>query len=548
MRKESAAALFAASVVVGALGTLAVSSITDSQSSVSGTLRVAVAMGGTVQQVQAEVVGISGDVTPLHITADDTAALQANAAEPVKVTGDLHDGTLDVSSIVPTAAKAAPTAAAPANMNVALVLIQAAGTTNPYTLADAQAALDKSVAFWRSTSGGQMTVNARVFGPYTSTLSPGDCSISDWVNAGATAATAQGYSPTTFSDIVTMANLALGFGGCWSGIGYVGSPGAVVATKNAVTIEHEVGHNLGMWHSGAVFGGRLPEIDYADETDVMGTGSDPSYQGRPYGAAHKATIGWLPQSEIATVASGTQTLALTANEDPVCVAPCVELVRVGAYDIERRLPVGLDTGMLGGVYVHSHVFTGTSDEWIPDMPTRQTAAGQGGGPLYVGETFSDASGTLLGGQPMSVKVLANDPAAATASVQVCVGTCGTPPSTSTTTTSIAPTSTSTTVGPTTTTTVTPGKQGAPALTATVLADGTVRVSWTQPITIARTAIQLVRGPSPTHVNGIGTFYNGQLAQGFYIDTRAPAGVSYYLARFTTAGTATAWSVPVSITR
>ena len=150
-------------------------------------------------------------------------------------------------------------------------------------------------------------------------------------------------------------------------------------------MEHELGHNLGLWHAG-----RVPRaasapcsasclIDYGDPTDVMG---DPT-RNRGYSAEHKYTLGWIPASEVRTVTSGTQTIALTASEDPL-VAGSIELIHVRAadgtlYAIDRRASVGYDAG-LSGVWIRRGRVDGDAT----------TPSSCGARALGAGQTFTDS--------------------------------------------------------------------------------------------------------------------------------------------------------------
>jgi hypothetical protein len=181
-------------------------------------------------------------------------------------------------------------------------------------------------------------------------------------------------------------------------------------------IEHELGHNLGLLHAGAygcaaasMSAGCL--VDYGDPTDVMG---DPTAD-HGYSAEHKYQLGWIPASEVRTVTTGTQTIALTAAEHPL-VAGSTELIRVRAADgtlfaIDRRASVGFDVG-LSGVWIRDVAKAGTDDTEL----MRSTA-------LTAGETFTDAVHRI------TIKTV--DDRASTASVEVCVGPCVVPIATQT---------------------------------------------------------------------------------------------------------------------
>lgn len=535
------AGVAAVALVVGGVIGAAVAPDNTSSTTVTGRLMVAVAMGGV--PIEASVRTASGSV-PLDITNAAQAQALELANDDVHATGTKNDdGTLTVAKIEPASARQ-PTAGLStmaSNMKLAVVLLHAPGSTaEPVTTTYAQQAFfgsyPQSVNTWFSeVSGGQEHVTGQVFGWYNAPSSwSGGCPSINAVDYATQAAQTAGVNLSSFTNVVAVTpNVSCPY----AGIAWVGSGGVHLNGGISLGVaEHELGHNLGLWHAGLYTCASEVQCtsDYGDGSDTMGSGN-----GHHYDAIHKQIIGWLPPSSIVTQSSGTQTYTLTPEENPT--AGGVQLVYAqGAthrVSVERRAPVGFDSA-LNGVYVHVADFTGTDDTVVP-----QTFSSTG---LQPGQSYTEPV------QHVTTTVNADG------TVTVCVGPCGAPPPTtttvagSTTTTGSSSTTTTkpttTTVGPVTTTTR-PGVQQPPTLGATVQADGTVKVTWTPPRTIARTALQLLRGPSPSHVGTVGTFYLSALDQGYYIDARVPVGTTaYYKARFTTAGTATAWSAVVSVTR
>jgi hypothetical protein len=339
-------------------------------------------------------------VVPLNVGAYDHAQLLALAGKRVSVAGSRISLT---SSVTAHAVVATPRA-----MRIAVVLMRLPGSSaEPVSKASVQASTfgpTSSVADWFSKmSGGQVAVTGTVYGYFNGVKS---CDLATQIAAATAAAAGAGYVTSAYDHLVVYTpSQPCGF----TGIGWVGYGGAMLnGTMNRGVMEHELGHNLGLLHSGLYSCGLAAPspsclVDYGDPTDVMGI----SVNNRGYNAEHKFTIGWLPASEIRTVTSGTQTVALTASENPL-VADSKELIHVHAADgtllaIDRRASVGYDAG-LSGVWIRRVAYVKTDDTEL--ILNHALAAGQ---------TFT-AHG-------VTIKTLSDS--GTTASIKVCVGPCGT---------------------------------------------------------------------------------------------------------------------------
>ena len=323
---------------------------------------------------------------------------------------------IGLAGLAPAGADAAGTARASAtrptrSLRAAVVLLHLSGASSVSVSKAAMQAVmfagSKSVANWYSqTSGGQLAVTGTVFGYYAGVRS---CDLATELNAGAAAAAADGYVAADYTNLIVYApSQACDF----SGMGWIGGNGVFLnGNAGAGLIEHELGHNLGLLHAGAYACGAAPVsggclLEYADPTDVMGdTALD-----HEFSAEHKYMLGWIPAPEVRTVTSGTHTIALTAEEDPL-VAGATELIHVRAADgtlfaIDRRVSAGYDVGV-GGVWIRQVAAVRTDDTELVRS-----------GALAAGETFVDAA------HDVSVTTLTDS--GATASVRVCVGPCAAP--------------------------------------------------------------------------------------------------------------------------
>ena len=294
-------------------------------------------------------------------------------------------------------------------MRIAVVLMHVAGSTSAAAgKASVQASMfgsTKSVADWFSqTSGGQVTVTGTVYGYYPGVRS---CDLSTQLAAGAAAAASGGYRASDYDHLVVYTPDQ----GCpFAGMGWIGESGVFLnGDTSPGVVEHELGHNLGLWHAGAYMCGSAPIsasclVEYGDQADVMGAPET----NHGYSAEHKRMLGWIPVNEVRTVTSGVAIVALTASEHPR-IAGAIELIHLRAPDgtlfaIDRRSSVGYDAG-LSGVWIRKVGSVGSDDVEL----VRDSA-------LPAGATFADPV------HHVSVTVLTDH--GSTASVQVCVGPCG----------------------------------------------------------------------------------------------------------------------------
>ena len=340
----------------------------------------------------------SGDV-PLVVPASAHATVLALAGHGVQVRGSRIAAS---STVQPKVAHAVGA------MRIAVVLMRLPGSTaEPVSKAAVKMSTfgpTNSVAQWYSQmSGGQVAVTGTVYGYFPGVRT---CDLSTQLDAAAAAARRSGYVASNYDHLVVYTPTQ----SCaFAGIGWVGENGVFLnGSTTPGLMEHELGHNLGVWHAGRYACGAAPFsakclLVYGDPADVMG---DP-YSNHGYSAEHKHALGWIPDAEVRTVASGTQTIALTASEDPV-VAGSTELIHLRAtdgtlYAIDRRASIGYDAG-LSGVWIRRVASLNSDDTQLVRN-----------GALGAGATFTDPV------HHVTIKTLADS--GPRASVQVCVGAC-----------------------------------------------------------------------------------------------------------------------------
>jgi uncharacterized protein YaiE (UPF0345 family) len=271
-------------------------------------------------------------------------------------------------------------------------------------------------------------VTGSIFGPYDSPLPKGSCEIPDWTAAGEAIAAKDGYSRTAFDDIVIATPSD---GVCpYAGIGNFGSRGVRLdGTFNVGVIAHELGHNFSLAHAGtlacgtASIGGSCTADQYGDPFDDMGRTSPP----RHYSAVHKRMLGWLPDDETTTVASGAQTVAVSASEQRSVGSTQLVVVSMPngtRYAIERRASYGAFDQSMAGVWVRIWGAPGTATLGPDDTQLLDMTPGSAGGftdaNLAAGRSFVDAANNI------TIRNLWEGNASSV--LQVCVGACPAAPS------------------------------------------------------------------------------------------------------------------------
>jgi M6 family metalloprotease-like protein len=313
-----------------------------------------------------------GTRVPLHFKSRPPTNLLTG--DYVRVHGQPSGGTLILESggtnVTVTSKTTSPTATLPNTLGgqstlVILVNFQDAPDNEPYSVADAQSVVfGTASSFFLENSYQQTWLTGDVVGWYTLPLSSTACDASSIATYAQSAASAAGVDLSAYTHYVYAFPQNNGCG--WAGSSYIGgSPSQSWINGDSLdvhTIDHELGHAFGLWHShlldcgtSATIGSNCTINEYGDILDTMGA-SQPSSP--HYNAFQKERLGWLnagASPSITTVqnsgtytidtyesgGSGPNALKFLKSIDPTTGAKTW-------YYVEARQAVGFDAFLTNG--------------------------------------------------------------------------------------------------------------------------------------------------------------------------------------------------------
>jgi hypothetical protein len=287
---------------------------------------------------------------------------------------------------------------------VILVNFQDKPTEQPYSREHARSVvLGTANQFFAEASYQQTSLSGDVFGWYTIPMNSTVCDGWGIASQAKAAATAAGVNLSAYTRYV----YAFPQNACgWWGTGTVGGNPSEAWVNGGLMFQvvgHEMGHNLGLFHSRSIdcgsttLGSNCTTDEYGDPLDTMG------YSTGHYNAFQKERLGWLnygASPPITTVqADGTYWLdpyeTVGSNPKALKVLKATDPTsgKKTWYYVEFRQAIGFDSflsgnsNVLNGVVIHTGSELSDNSSDLLDMTP--TTAPMSDPALTVGKTFTD---------------------------------------------------------------------------------------------------------------------------------------------------------------
>lgn len=266
---------------------------------------------------------------------------------------------------------------------VMMVNFQDAPTSKPWTSTDMQALFSDQVSpFYREVSFGQTWFTATVADWQTIATNSTSCDRNAITQLADEAAIAAGHVLADYDRLVYVFPKTTSCG--WAGLGTIGgkpSRAWINGKFDTYTYTHELGHNLGLYHShdlecgNVTLGSDCSVTEYGDNADTMGVGRG------HFNAYQKDRLGWFGNRILAVANSGSYRLSPYEFEgaQPLALKTLKSVdPSNGArtwYYLEYRQAIGVDSGINAsstsnldkGLSIHNGVDLNGKTSYLLDM-------------------------------------------------------------------------------------------------------------------------------------------------------------------------------------
>jgi hypothetical protein len=336
----------------------------------------------------------------IGLTADNTEVLQLAA------TGDSSGGSNGGTALASSATFGAQSTLV-INVNFQDNPVQ------PWTKSAAQTTVFGTTNdFIRENSYQQTSLSGAVTGWFTLPLNSTSCDSAAIITAARERAAANGFDLAAYNRFIYAFpyTTACPFSGAGS-VGGSTSSMLINGSMNWYTVAHEMGHNLGLYHSHALdcgsvtLGSNCTSDEYGDGVDIMGR-----VMGH-YNAFQKERLGWLDSTNITTVSANgvheLETYSATQGSKPKALKLSKGIDTATGqpswYYVEFRQPTGFDSvfsgnaNVLNGVVVHSGIDNQGNSSYLLDMTPNSYASSYADSKdpaLETGQSFFDSSADI----------------------------------------------------------------------------------------------------------------------------------------------------------
>ncbi|TNF06446.1 MAG: hypothetical protein EP323_05025, partial [Gammaproteobacteria bacterium] len=298
---------------------------------------------------------------------------------------------------------------------VMLVNFRNASGDMPWSAAQVEQVIFGDInAFFVEASYGQASISGAVVDWTTIDQDSTTCLPDELASMANDNAIANGYDPLGYNRLVyVFPKNACGF----SGSAYIGGNISWInGTIDNRVIAHELGHNLGLYHSESlecgdqVASGSCSTIYYGDTLDTMGTGNNAHFN-----AFQKERLGWLLPEDIVEVSSAGVYQLKPYETAPDGSAMALKVLRsinaaTGQKNwlyLEYRQPIGFDdnlasvtpSNIYNGVVLHAATEGNASSSRLLDANPNSDARGNYfdwlDPALTVGNSYSESSSGIF---------------------------------------------------------------------------------------------------------------------------------------------------------